>query len=196
MQVGCDRVLDVRGMSRFGAVLALAWAGTTTGHFMGYALSHPAAAERGAWLRSTGHGSFDVLLVLAATAGAAALAIAALRTRDPLMRVGSLAARLLVFQLAMFSFLEIAERGFDLSRALNDPAVLWGLLLQAATALGLAFLARGAQQTARALIRRLQVPHPRAPQLLPSPGVRTEIAARPSLFRHARRRAPPLPLTT
>ncbi|MGH2682124.1 MAG: hypothetical protein ACRDIX_02700 [Actinomycetota bacterium] len=181
-------------MNRLAAVMALAWAGAVTGHVLGYALSHPVAAERAAWLQSTGHGSFDIVLVVAGTAGAAAVAVAALRTSGPLTRVGGLAVRLLPLQLVMFSFVELAERSFDPEAAMADPAVLLGLVLQVATAGGLALLTRGAQQTARVLNGTRPVPRLRAPGFFTSPTPRTDVPARPAFLDAVRRRAPPLPL--
>jgi hypothetical protein len=72
--------------------------------------------------------------------------------------------------------------------------VLLGLLLQIATAVGLAILAQGAHHAAQAIILRWQVLHPRAPRLVLYPGTRTQFPARLTFFSHARRRAPPLPL--
>ena len=62
--------------------------------------------------------------------------------------------RLLALQAGAFLFAELAERGFDLTRAFAEPAVGIGLVLQAAIALLLAFSLGVVAEVARAIARR------------------------------------------
>ncbi|HEV8572173.1 MAG TPA: hypothetical protein VGR49_03860 [Actinomycetota bacterium] len=173
----------------------LAFAGAVAGHALAYTASHPEIHERTAALLVTGHGSFGRLVAGAAAAGLAALVVLALRARRrEAIQFSWLVARLVPLQLAIFTSLELAERGFDAQRTFGDPAVLAGLVAQVLVALGAALLARGVERVARS-IRSASFPAIlRAPARLPRPVP----AAPPSRFRwrrgDTRRRAPPLPL--
>lgn len=185
---GVKRVLRLRSLS----VVALAWAGATLGHVVGYLLAHPDAAARHARLAATGHGSFGLLAAAAAAAGVGALAVLALR-RDGRMGSGSLVLRLVPLQTAILCAGEVVERGMDPGAAFRDPAVLLALAVQAVVAGAAALLVRAAHLAVDAVRARRRLPL-RAPGRLPRPALVPLPAVAAPRSSSGRRRAPPLPL--
>jgi hypothetical protein len=181
-------------MGRLLLIGPLAFAGAVAGHALGYTVAHPDAHERAAVLLSTGHGSFAGLVTAAALAGAVvllALTVRGLRRRP--VGFGWLAGRLVPLQLAIFTFLELAERGFDPARAAEDPAVLLGLVVQVVVGLGATLLARGVESVARSIQSR-SLSTPRAPARFPRPGAAPSHRPLRGWGWDDRRRSPPLPL--
>jgi hypothetical protein len=184
----------VRYTNRIVLLGTLAFAGAVAGHGLAYFASHPHAPQRSAVLAGTGHGSFGRLVALATGTGLVALVALALRARHhEAIRFTWLASRLVPLQVAIFAFLELAERGFDPARTAADPAVLVGLLVQVVVGLGTALLARGVESIARS-IRSGSLPTPRAPARLPRPGRTSHHRSLLGRRWDARRRSPPLRL--
>jgi hypothetical protein len=132
-----------------------AWVGLVLGHVASYALAYPSGQARHAHLLLTGHGWMGPALVSLAAAVPAVLAVAAARSAGtgPLA-VRPLAARLIGVQILAFLLVEVAERHADLGRALSDPAVLVGVVVQALVAVALAVLLNGFTRGVVAVVRR------------------------------------------
>jgi hypothetical protein len=107
-----------------------AWAGLVFGHVAAYALVYPSGGVRHTHLLLTGHGWLGPALLSLAAAIPAALTGAAVRSaRSGPVAALPTAARLTAVQVPAFLFVEAVER-HDLAAALNDPAVLAGLVVQ------------------------------------------------------------------
>lgn len=176
-----------------GSQLAgIASAGVVVGHCLAYLLAYPPARARAAYLSSTGHGSFDRLVPIAAVG---ALVAAILLARRALAGGDAppapvTAAHLAAIQLPAFALLEAAERGFSWTAAATDPAVAVGLVLQVLLALGSALLVAPFVRAVRRIAgRRVRLPQPTR-ALRPS-RTRPFVGRAPHLA-SARRRAPPL----
>jgi hypothetical protein len=171
-----------------------AWVGLVLGHVASYAVAYPSGQARHAHLLLTGHGWMGPALVSLAAAVPAVLAIAAARSaRNGPLAVRPLAARLIGVQVLAFLLVEVAERHADLGRALSDPAVLIGVVVQALVAVALATLLNGFTRSVVAMVRRrrrtrirTRPASQRAAQLL--------VPLRPALLAAPRRRAPPVVL--
>lgn len=176
-----------------GSQLAgIASAGVVVGHCLAYLLAYPPAAARTAHLSSTGHGSFDRLLPIAAVGALLATILLARRALagGDAPPAAATAARLAAIQLPAFALLEIAERGSSWTAAATDPAVVVGLMLQVLLAIGSALLVAPFVRVVRRIAgRRARRPDP-VRALLPS-RTRRLTGRAPHLAR-ARRRAPPL----
>jgi len=169
--------------------LGLAAGGVVGGHALAYALAYPLAAARRAHLDETGHDGFPVLLVLGFAAAGLALVSTFVRAarRDGLApSIGTL----LWLQVGLFLALELAERGFDLSAAASDPAVVAGLPVQAVLAVALAWLARGVVEVAHRLDETSAPVRRRRPSPAPQPG-RVAEPVPPDPIAFGPRRAPP-----
>jgi len=166
----------------------LAWGGVVAGHAIAYVLAYPVARVRLAHLHETGHGGFGILLVLGFAAAGLALSstfLRAIRRKGTPVSVASL----LPLQVGLFLGLELAERGFDLSRTLSDHAVGLGILVQVVLAFALAWLARGAAAAGGWLAG---APRVRASRALRASGpIRMAEPAPPDPVALGRRRAPP-----
>jgi hypothetical protein len=171
-----------------------AWVGLVLGHVASYALVYPSDQAGHTHLLLTGHGWMGPALVSLAAAVPAVLAVAAARSaRNGPLAVRPLATRLIGAQIAAFLLVEVAERHADLGRALSDPAVLVGVMVQALVAVALAALLSGFTRGVVAVARRRQ----RA-RILTRPASRPasqlRVPHRPALLAAPRRRAPPLAL--
>jgi hypothetical protein len=171
-----------------------AWVGLVLGHVASYALAYPSGQARHAHLLLTGHGWMGPALVSLAAAVPAVLAVAAARSaRHGPLAVRPLATRLLGVQILAFLLVEVAERHADLGRALSDPAVLVGVVVQALVAVAVAALLSGFTRGVVAVVRRR-----RRARLLTRPDSQpaSQLRAphRPALLASPRRRAPPLAL--
>jgi hypothetical protein len=171
-----------------------AWIGLVLGHVASYALAYPSGQTRHAHLLLTGHGWMGPALVSLAAAIPAVLAVAAARSAriGPLI-LRPLATRLTGAQIAAFLLVEVAERHADLGRALSDPAVLVGVVVQALVAVALALLLSGFTRGVVAVVRRRH--RARILTRLPSqPAVQLLVPHPLALLAVPRRRAPPLVL--
>ncbi|MGQ0668080.1 MAG: hypothetical protein ACT4PO_00130 [Actinomycetota bacterium] len=183
--------MPLRG--RAFAIGCLAWAGVVASHLLAYVTTYPTAALRQDHLAATGHGSFDALGWLAIVGSGASIGLVGWQAAR---RAGPVAGRrtalaLVSIQLPAFALLELAERGFSLADTAADPAVLVGVVLQAAVAASIAFALRAFVRAVRAVAERLrQRVAPRRPTLRRPPSVFP--ARRVRLHLGARRRAPPL----
>jgi hypothetical protein len=172
-----------------------AWVGLLLGHVASYALAYPSGQARHAHLLLTGHGWMGPALVSLAAAVPAVLAVAAARSaRNGPLAVRPLAARLIGAQILAFLLVEVAERQADLGRALSDPAVLVGVVVQALVAVALAVLLNGFTRGVVALVRRRRragiLARPTSQRAASVPLV----PARPAFLAAPRRRAPPAAL--
>jgi hypothetical protein len=169
-----------------------AWAGLVLGHLLAYALAYPGEASRRAHLAGTGHGWLDVVTLSLMAVVPAVLALTAIRSlRDGSRRTTWV--RLASLQVPAFLLIEVAERGASFDRALTDPAVLLGLVVQVLVAAVAALLLRGFSRAVAAAAARVRSRRAPAPT---GRGYTDPDLAPPHLLRlvRARRRAPPLPI--
>jgi hypothetical protein len=104
-----------------------------------------------------------------------------------------LALRLLAIQVAAFSLIEVAERGWSLQEAVADPAVFAGLVLQPLLAVLAARVLDVLHRVVRNIVVRMRPARLVATRLAPPPSPE-EPVVRAWLLLPARRRAPPTPL--
>lgn len=181
-------------MRRPGTLLtvATAWAAVVLGHLVAYVLTYPSGGFRHVHLAVTGHSWLGfatasllaMIPVILLTAGVRSL-------RAPAGWSGSaLALRLAAIQVPAFLVIEIVEREWSLGRAISDPAVLVGLILQPLVAFIAAWALELVRRGVRAIVALLR-PRPDTPRSVPRPGLQLD-APRHWVFLPARRRAPPL----
>ena len=172
-------------------------AGLVLGHSLAYLLAHPGAQTRHEHLASAAHGWLHSATWLLTLLVPLAIAAVTRRARDHAPAWSSVATRLLALQAGAFLFAELAERGFDLTRAFAEPAVGIGLVLQAAIALLLAFSLGVVAEVARAIARRsngYRTHRHSAPWARPAAPVRSYASA--VLLLAAPRRGPPFAVAT
>lgn len=134
-------------MIRSWAVPGLAVGGVLLGHAITYAGLAPGAIAREMLLAATGHtylGAANRLGALAAVVTLAALVLGrVVGRRGGDLSPGEVARRLVVFQLAAFTAIEVAERlGADAPLSSMATALPAGLVIQAVVAVSLAALVR------------------------------------------------------
>jgi hypothetical protein len=150
----------------------LAWSGVVLGHLVAYVVTFPAEAERAAYLASTGHGSFPILLVSAVAAIPAVLSLVAVRVirgeRSPSFL--STTVWLTGFQVLAFLAMEFFERGMAFEHALLEPALLVGLVIQVLVAATSALLIKTVFSALKALVAQVcDVPRLAPVRSLPPP---------------------------
>jgi hypothetical protein len=126
---------------RRSAALGVAVGGVLLGHRITYLLLDPAAHERAALLRRTGHAYLGIandLALIAALTGLAALFIGQLVTSTGGDRDGHLAARIVAFQVSAFVLMEVLERvgaGAPLAELIRTGVLPVGVMTQAGVAI-------------------------------------------------------------
>jgi len=176
-------------------LLGLALGGALSGHLLAYAVAFVDAVERRAHLASTGHAAFAPMAMLAAVAVGVALVGLGVRVwRSAPPTVGwATWTRLAGIQLAVFALIETAERGFDPSVAVGDPAVRLGLAIQLLVAGALALALRLFVRTVGLVAARLRSRRsPARARVRPAIVERGPFARAPRTS--ASRRGPPLRL--
>jgi hypothetical protein len=196
--------MELRGKLRRLPLAGVAVAGAVVGHTLAYALSVPEPGARTALLAATGHMYWSSAIAAAAVLGLVSLATTlAGHFRAGRLpgraaggdRLGRLAVRLSLLQVAIYLVQEVVERvavGAPLGAFLEGRLLAVGVLVQAAVAVVLAaalvWAGRVAEAAGRALRRprRRRAPAPRRPRPL--------AVARPSrlLATGLGGRAPPL----
>ena len=183
-------------MRRPGTLLtiAIAWTAVVLGHLVAYLLTYPSQGLRHLHLAVTGHTWLGLgIASLLAVIPVILLTVSVLSIRSPAAwSGGALAVRLAAIQVPAFLAIEIMEREWSLGRAISDPAVFVGLILQPLVAVITAWVLELLRRTVRAIVGRLRPGRTVAPRSFRRPGLR---ASFPRLwaFLPARRRAPPLP---
>jgi hypothetical protein len=174
---------------------AIAWVGVVVGHVVAYLLTYPSQGIRHVHLEITGHEWLGVATasILAAIPVLLLVAVSrSVRSGAPWTGPG-LALRLLGVQVAAFSLIEVAERGWSLADAVADPAVFAGLALQPLLAVLAARVLDLLHRVVRSIVVRLRPARPVATRLFPPPSF-DEPVFRAWLLLPARRRAPPAAL--
>ncbi|MGH2692053.1 MAG: hypothetical protein ACRDHM_06080 [Actinomycetota bacterium] len=183
-------------MRRPGILLtiAIAWTAVVLGHLVAYLLTYPSQGFRHLHLAVTGHS----WLGLAAASMLAVIPVILLTVGVRSLRApagwsgGVLALRLAAIQVPAFLLIEIVEREWSIGRAISDPAVFVGLMLQPLVAVIAACVLELFARAVRAIVALLRPPRPYSPRSFPRPGLKLS-APRPWAFLPARRRAPPFP---
>jgi len=171
---------------------AIAWVGVVIGHLAAYVLTYPAQGLRHIHLDLSGHSwaglatasLFAALPVILFTVGVRSLRAGAG------VSGGALALRLAAIQVPAFVAIEVIERGWSVGRAISDPAVFVGLVLQPLVAVIAAWIIELLGRTVRAIATLLAPPAAAAPRSLPRPGLRV-YPPRPWASFPSRLRAPP-----
>jgi hypothetical protein len=136
------------------ATLGVAVGGVLLGHRLTYLMLDPAAHERAALLRRTGHAYLGVaneLALIAALTGLAALFIGQLVTSTGGDRDGRLAARIVAFQVSAFVLMEVLERvaaGAPLAELIRTGVLPLGVMTQTGVAILAAVAIRTLLRTA------------------------------------------------
>jgi hypothetical protein len=154
-------------------LLATAWAGAVAGHTLTYLIAVPAAGAREALLASTGHNYWSAAVAVALVLGLASAGGVILRHFRGGLRgertmgadgVRRLAVLLGALQVGIFLVQETLERldaGASITGLHTDRLLLIGVLVQilvaAALAIALFFLARASAAAGRALRRAPQI---------------------------------------
>jgi hypothetical protein len=148
----------------------VAVAGAVVGHMVAYALAVPSPTVRVALLGATGHAYWTAAIAAAVVLGLASLATTLARRfragllcgrPDPGERLGSVAAQLAGFQIAIYLVQETLERleaGIPAHALLDGRLLVTGVIVQTAIALALALLLTLAGQAAEAVGRALRGP--------------------------------------
>jgi hypothetical protein len=180
---------------------AMAGGGVALAHVAAFRTAVPHEAERQAFLLSTGHGWWPVVLAVALAALVAGLVHVVVRRSPPPGRsspsrlFGHAACRLVPLQVGGFIVLEAVERvvaGSGAGQLLQEPVFVIGLVLQVAVAVAAAILLAVVTKAVRALMSLLRPPL-RAPvrdrfrPALPDVPPRTRVLAGGATLR-----APPL----
>ena len=185
-------------MRRPGALLtvAIAWTGVVLGHLVAYLLTYPTQGARHLHLVLTGHTWTGLAAAsLLAIVPVVLLTVGIRSIRAPGTWAGSdLAIRLAAIQLPAFLVIEMLERGWSLSRALSDPAVFVGLILQPLVAVLAAWALELLRRGVRAVAALLRAPGASVRKSHPRPGL-DALPLRSWVFLPARLRAPPPPVT-
>lgn len=185
---------SVRPVRRPGLLLtvAIAWTGVVGGHLVAYLLTYPSGGFRHVHLAVTGHS----WLGFATASVLAMIPVILLAAGVHSLRASTgwsgraLSLRLAAIQVPAFLLIEIVEREWSLGRAVSDPAVLVGLILQPLVAVFAAWILELLGRAVRGIAALLR-PRPDTPRYLPRPGLRLDPPRR-WVFLPARRRAPPL----
>lgn len=183
-------------MRRSGLILtiACAWVGVVAGHLAACFLAYPSAEARHVHLAVSGHSWVGMAAASLSAAVPIILLSAGVRAVTGRPWSGSgLALRLVSIQVPAFVLLEVVERRGSLTKALTDPAVFIGLVLQPLLAVVTAWLLDFFGRAVRAVAERLRLRPQRAPRSFPRPVLET-IRPRLGLLLPIGRRAPPPPL--
>jgi hypothetical protein len=180
---------------RPGIVLtfATAWVGVVAGHLAACFLAYPSAEARHVHLAVSGHSWVGVAAASLLAVIPIILLGAGIRAVSDRAWTGSgLALRLLAIQVPAFVLIEVVERRGSLTRALTDPAVFIGLVVQPLLAVLSAWLLDLFGRAVRAVAARLRRRAHRAPRSVPG---RPAVPIRPRLrlVLPLGGRAPPLP---
>jgi hypothetical protein len=185
--------MSERRSIRPSTLLGLALGGVLLGHTVTYRLLMPDAHARAVELARSGHGYLagaNAIGVVAAIVALAALFLGRLLRTDG-AATWQVAWRLLGFQIAAFSAMEVLERGASGSGFTRlAPVLLVGLPVQAVTAVAIAFVARLLSRAAERVARspRLPVEPPVQTNIVASVG---HVAPAPPTVGTQRGRAPP-----
>jgi hypothetical protein len=145
----------------------VAVAGAVVGHMVAYVLAVPSPTVRVALLGATGHAYWTAAIAAAVVLGLASLATTLARRfragllagrPEPGERLGSVAAQLAGFQIAIYLVQETLERleaGIPAHALLDSRLLVTGVIVQTAIALALAVLLTLAGQAAEAVGRAL-----------------------------------------
>lgn len=184
-------------MRRPGVVvtIAAAWAGVVVGHLAACFLAYPSAEARHVHLAVSGHSWMGIAAAsLSAVVPIILLSVGVRAVSGRPWSGSALALRLVAIQVPAFLLLEVVERRGSLVRALTDPAVFIGLVLQPLVAVVTAWLLDLFGRAVLAVAARLRPPrrrvHPSPPRPVPA-----TFAPRLRLTRPLGGRAPPLPST-
>jgi hypothetical protein len=159
-----SRSLGIRSRLLLGA---MAGAGVVIAHVVAFRIAVAHDAERQAFLLSTGHGWWPVILSVALAGLVAGLIRVVLRRQPPPGRSSSASvfvhavARLVPLQVAGFTVLEAAERmvaGSGVGHLFQEPVFVIGLALQVAVAVAAAVLVAMVTRAVRALMSLLLRP--------------------------------------
>ena len=180
-------------MRRHGVLvtIAAAWAGVVVGHLAACFLAYPSAEARHVHLAMSGHSWVGLAAAsLSAVVPIILLSIGVRAVSGTPWSGSGLALRLVAIQVPAFVLIEVVERRGSLTRALTDPAVFIGLVLQPLLAVVTAWLLDLFGRAVRAVAERLRPRTPRAPRAVPRPVPET-IRPRLALLLPIGRRAPP-----
>ena len=177
----------------FAITIATGWVGVVLGHLAACFLAYPSAEARHVHLAVSGHSWVGVAAASLLAVVPIILFSVGVRAVSGATWSGSgLALRLLAIQVPAFVLIEAVERRGSLARALADPAVFIGLVLQPLTAILAAWLLDLFGRAVRAVAARVRQRPRRAPRWLPRP-VRATLLPRLRLLLPLGGRAPPLP---
>jgi len=174
--------------------IATGWVGVVAGHLAACFLAYPSAEARHVHLVLSGHSWVGVAAAsLLAVVPIILLSVGVRALSGGPWSSSGLALRLLAIQAPAFVLIEVVERRGSLVRALVDPAVFIGLVLQPFLAVLAAWLLDLFGRAVRAVSARLRAPARRLPRSFPRPALRT-LSPRLRLLLPLGGRAPPLPL--
>jgi hypothetical protein len=174
--------------------IATGWVGVVAGHLAACFLAYPSAEARHIHLALSGHSWVGVAAAsLLAVVPIILLSVGARSLSGGPWSGSALALRLLAIQAPAFVLIEVVERQGSLVRALVDPAVFIGLVLQPLLAVLAAWLVDLFGRAVRAVAARLRAPERRLPRPFPRPALGT-LRPRLRLLLPLGGRAPPFPL--